>query len=80
MGDIKEYLAEIEAKIKYYNNFKQDLTALIKKYGETEYLKAELLKVKGKLEILAELHALLSHDLKKKERGQSNDLQGDNSA
>ena len=45
----------IQEKLKFYQEFKTELWLLIKKFEETEDLKAAYNKILGKIEVLEEL-------------------------
>jgi len=55
MESIDDVLSEIEHLIHFYNRFREELWLLMRKYKETDCLKAELHRVDGAIEVLQEL-------------------------
>ena len=59
MGGIDGVLLEIERLLEFYANFREELWLLMRKYKETNCLKAELHRAEGAIEVLQELKRLI---------------------
>ncbi len=54
-----EILARIRDYLAFYEDFRDDLYLLMKKYEETENLRIEMNKIAGKIEVLKELEKIV---------------------